>query len=110
MQQHREFARHGHHGPLLGRAAGPGVLQRPASQGTVWPKPAHDHVRALHQKLAQIAIAALADAQMRILFARLPAPRHQTQKRTYLAAVRESAGSLSVKTKVSAVIGPIPGA
>ena len=72
MQQHRQLARHGHHGSFLrSRTASRGQLQTPTAQRAGRPERAKDVVRATDQQPAQISVARLGDAQLFIRLARL---------------------------------------
>ena len=82
VQQHGKFSRHSHHRTLLHRAAVLRVLERPLTQGAVRTVTFQQDMRALHQQTPEVPVTALADGQVRILLAALPALWNESQKRS----------------------------
>src|SRR5262245_60501183 len=89
VQQHSKFSRHRHHRALFHRAAVLRVLERPLPQRAVWTITVHQDMRALHQQTPEIPVTALADGQVRILLAALPALWNQPQKRSHITTMRK---------------------
>ena len=91
VQQHRQFAGHRHHRPLLGILPTPaGQLQPPAPQVTVRTEGAQNVLGAPHQQPTQQLIPGFGDPQLRVLRSRFVSARMQPQKATYRAAVAKA--------------------
>jgi len=81
VQQDGQFAGHRDDGSLFAAlAAGRGQLQAPAAQGRVGAEAAQDILRRLHQQAAQVRVAGLGDAPLRVGFARLALAGTQAQE------------------------------
>src|SRR5688572_29092503 len=92
-EQHRQLACRRHDCAFL-RALAALRLESFAEtfQVAVWAAGTKDVLRALHEQPASHRIAALADAQLRIVAAGLVASRHQPEVGTHVAGVAEALG------------------
>jgi len=90
VQQHRQTARHGHHGTLLRRL--PAALRHPqaaAAQVRVGPERTQDVVRSAHQQPPQQTIPALRDPKLGLLLSRVPVFGAQPEVRPHRTALRK---------------------
>src|SRR5207245_2377008 len=67
-----------------------GQLQSPSPQITVFPKRSENVMRPLHHQGAQISVSLLADVQLWLALAGVPAPRTQTQITAHISAAAKS--------------------
>src|SRR5437016_14528459 len=95
MQYDCQFASHRHYRAFFAALASrTDQLQSPAPQRGIFAFGSENALRSLHQKTAQILVAALADSTLHIRIATLFLSGSQAQKGARLPAARKSFGAI----------------